>query len=97
MASMASRITAATFGSSIFFSISRSSSIFPILLRAINTLINFPYDVHESNLEDDLKKNIERAYDIIMDELETARESYSEAAVRVTRLTEVALYASQHA
>ena len=45
---------------------------------------------HESNLEDHTKKDIHRIYEIIMDELEVAREAHSEAATRVTRLTEVA-------
>ena len=44
----------------------------------------------EQNLEDHAKKDLYRIYDIVMDELEVAREAYSEAAVRVTRLTEVA-------
>ncbi len=39
-----------------------------------------PYDRRELN----------RIYGIVMDELKVAREDYSEAAVRVTRLTEVA-------
>ncbi|MBI1657367.1 MAG: hypothetical protein IS632_01135 [Thaumarchaeota archaeon] len=46
--------------------------------------------VHELNLEDHTKKDIRRIYEIVMDELEVAQEAHSEAAARVTRLTEVA-------
>lgn len=90
MASMAFRAMAATSGSSVRFSISRSSSMCFILLHTIHTSINFCIVVRESNLEDPAKKDILRIYKIVMDELEVAREAYSEAAVRVRRLTEVA-------
>ena len=41
-------------------------------------------------MEDHEREEVRRLYDIIMDELEIARGEYSEAAVRVTQLTEVA-------
>ena len=37
-----------------------------------------------------MKEELERLYDNTMAELESAREKYAEAAVSVTRLTEIA-------
>ena len=44
----------------------------------------------EHNLDDREKDDIRYAYNLIMDELNVAQEAYSEAAVRVTRLTAAA-------
>ena len=40
------------------------------------------------SLSADQKANLNRAYEILMDELAVVQEDYSEAAARVTRLTE---------
>ena len=41
-------------------------------------------------MEADKRKDIQTAYDIIIDELEVAQEAYHEAAARVTRLAAAA-------
>ena len=41
-------------------------------------------------LSSDQRERLEELYALVLDELETARESYAEAAARVTMLTEVA-------
>ena len=46
--------------------------------------------IRGQSLDDISKKDIQRIYDIVLDELEVAREAHEEAAARVTRLLEVA-------
>lgn len=41
-------------------------------------------------LNSDQRERLEDLYAIVLDELETAREAYAEAAARITMLTEVA-------